>query len=138
MFPLNLTTNEVKDSAGTEIEFLRQSVLGRKLVFAKSGESPNLPYRLGVSHEELGTGLKLRRRSQLWVKKTFLAADGLTPVTELAYTVSDSPVGAVAANTEHKNVLANLMSLLASQGATTTILFDCTGYGAAALLDGSM
>jgi hypothetical protein len=55
-----------------------------------------------------------------------------------AYAVLDIPVGDISANTEPKNVLANLMSFIASLGASTTILFDCTGNGADALVNGGL
>jgi len=55
-----------------------------------------------------------------------------------AYVVVDLPVGAMSANTESKHVLANLLSFCATTGAATTVLFDCTGNGAAALIDGSL
>jgi hypothetical protein len=55
-----------------------------------------------------------------------------------AYVVLDSPIGDLAATTEVKNVLANLMSFLATTGAATTVLFDCTGNGAVVLVNGDL
>jgi hypothetical protein len=139
MFPTNLTTNEVKNAAGTEEEFLRLSVTGRELIFAKSGESPSLQHRLSVRHQETGSGFRLRRRSAVRVDKTIISTvDNITPVVFSAYTVVDFPVGAVAAITEGTNVLANLLAISATTGAGTTVLFDCSGYGAAALIGGSL
>lgn len=137
MFPTNLTTNEVKDSAGAEEEFLRLSQVDRKLVFAKNGEAPNAPHRLTISHSETGAGVAARRRSLLRIDKTVTGVSG-DPVVVSAYVVADIPIGDLAASTEPKKVLANLMSIFASTGANTTILFDCTGYGATALADGSL
>lgn len=64
--------------------------------------------------------------------------DSTLPVVISAYAVLDSPVGALVANTEPTNVVAELMSFLASLGASTTILYDGTGNGAAALLSGGL
>jgi hypothetical protein len=36
------------------------------------------------------------------------------------------------------NVVANVMSFAASLGASTTILYDCTGNGAVTLLSGQL
>lgn len=137
MLPTNLTTNEVKDSAGTEVEFLRNSVTGRTIEFAKSGETPNLEHRLKVSHLEVGSGLNSRRRSLLRVDKTIAGADA-SPVTISGYIVLDIPIGNLSNYTETKNVAAELMSIFASLGASTTILYDCTGYGADALVNGTL
>jgi hypothetical protein len=137
MLPANLTTNEVKNAAGTEEEFLGLSTEGRKRIFAKSGETPNLPHRITVSHQETGTGVALRRRSLVRIDKT-IAGASTDPRVVSAYVVCDIPVGDLAALTEPKAVLANLMSLVASLGASTTILYDCTGYGADALINGSL
>jgi hypothetical protein len=137
MLPNNLTTNEVKDAAGAEVQFLYLRKFDRTQEYAKDGESPNLQYRLKVSHLETGTGTKLRRRSLVRVDKTVTGVD-LTPVTVSCYCVLDFPVGNQANTTEAKAVVANLMSFLASQGATTTILYDCSGYGADAIINGSL
>jgi hypothetical protein len=64
--------------------------------------------------------------------------DATKLVTVSAYAVLDAPVGALIANTEMANTLAELMSFLASLGASTTILYDGTGNGAATLLNGGL
>jgi hypothetical protein len=137
MLPANLVTNEVKNAAGTEEEFLRQYTSERKLIFAKSGEVPNLPHRITISHVETGSGDGLRRRSLVRVDKT-IAGVSLLPRVVSAYVVVDIPVGDIATYTEPKNALANLVSLVASLGASTTILYDCTGYGADAVISGTL
>jgi len=137
MLPTNLTTNEVKDSAGAEIEFTRLSTLDRSVTFAKSSETPNAPYRLKVSHLETGSGTALRRRSVVRVDKTITGVSG-TPRIVSAYVVLDAPSGDISATTELAQVIANLNSFMASLGASTTILYDGTGYGAAALINGSL
>lgn len=139
MLPNTLNTNEVKNSAGTEVEFSRLSTGDRNTEFSQITESPSLPHRLKIAHQESGVGLRKRRRSLVRFDKTVISTvDNITPVTISAYAVLDAPVGAMAANAEFANVLAELMSFLASIGASTTILYDCTGNGADALLKGGL
>jgi hypothetical protein len=139
MLPTTLNTNEVKNSAGTEQEFGRIQTTDRQLVFALLTEVPSKPHRLTISHSETGVGLSRRRRSLIRFDKTVVGeVDSTKLVNVSAYAVLDSPVGNLNAQTEPTHVVANLMSLLASQGASTTILFDGTGYGAAALINGSL
>lgn len=139
MLPNTLVTNEVKNSAGTEIEFSRISSGERNTVFAQIGEAPAFPLRLTIGHQETGTGLKKRRRSVVRFDHTVESTvDSATPVTISGYQVLDSPIGALVANTEVVNLLANLNSFLCSTGATTAILFDGSGNGSAALLNGTL
>lgn len=140
MLANTLNTNEIKDRAGVEVEFGRLSTgEGRKTVFSKVGETPNLPYRMSVSHQETGSGIDLVRRSLIRFDKTVASTvDSSKLVTASAYAVLVAPVGAMGAVTEFENVLANLMSFLATTGAGTTVLFDCTGNGAATLTSGQL
>jgi hypothetical protein len=139
MLSNTLNTNEIKNSAGTEIEFQRLSISDRQTVFAQITETPSAPHRLTISHLESGKALTKRRRSLVRFDKTVVSTvDNVTPVTISAYAVLDTPVGALVANTEPTNVVAELMSFLASLGASTTILYDGTGNGAAALLNGGV
>jgi hypothetical protein len=134
-----LNTNEIKNAAGTEVEFQRLSSSGRAAEFAQITEAPATPHRLNISHQEVGTGLKKRRRSVVRFDKTVVSTvDTATLVTVSAYAVLDYPVGGLIANTEATNVLAELMSFLATTGAATTVLFDCTGNGAATLINGGL
>jgi len=139
MLSNTLNTNEVKNAAATEVEFQRLSSSDRSTTFATIAESPALPHRLTISHQETGSGLKRRRRSLVRFDKTVESTvDATQSVTTSAYMVLDAPVGALEANTEMANVIAELMSFCASLGANTTILFDCTGNGAACLLNGGL
>lgn len=139
MLSNTLNTNEIKDSAGVEVEFNRLSQLDRSTVYSKIGETPSLPYRLTIAHQEVGTGLKKRRRSVVRFDKTVISGvDSVTPVTHSAYVVLDAPIGAITTNADAAHVLANLMSFVATTGAGTTVLFNGTGNGAVALLDGSL
>jgi len=136
-----LVTNEIKNSAGTEVEFGRigDGPTPRSTVFAQVGEAPSLTHRLNLAHQESGSGLKKRRRSLVRFDKTVISTvDSVTPVVVSAYMVLDAPVGALATSAEMAHVLAELMSFCATTGAATTVLFDCTGNGAAALLAGSL
>jgi hypothetical protein len=133
-----LVTNEIKDSAGTEVEFVRLSSGDRKSEFAKIGETPALPNRLNIAHQESGSGLSRRRRSVIRFDRTSAGEiDTTQNVKSSFYVVADLPIGNLSAMTAPKVCLAELISFLASLGASTTILYDCTGTGAAVLLDGS-
>lgn len=139
MLSNTLNTNEIKNSAGTEVEFSRLSTSDRATVFAQIAETPSQPHRLSISHQEIGSGMKKRRRSLVRFDKTVISGvDSTTPITVSAYAVLDHPVGASTSNAEAANVLAELMSFVASLGASTTILYDGTGNGAAALLNGGL
>lgn len=139
MLSNTLNTNEIKNSAGTEQEFQRLSTSDRETVFGLITETPSLPHRLSIKHQESGSGITKRRRSLVRFDKTVISTvDNVTPVTVSAYMVLDAPVGALATNAEMAHVNANLMSFVATTGAATTVLFDNTGNGAAALLNGGL
>lgn len=138
--PTNLQTNEVKNAAGTEVEFLGTGPEGRTRTFIQLNENPSQPHRIKVQHQETGNGMKKVRRSNIRVDKTTISTvDSLTPVTHTVSITLSSPVGALVSMDEAKNVLAEVMQLLCTQGgAGTTVLLDCTGYGADALINGTL
>jgi hypothetical protein len=139
MLSNTLNTNEIKNAAGTEIEFSRLSTSERQTVFAQVTELPAQPHRLVISHQESGSGLSKRRRSLVRFDKTVISGvDATLSITISAYAVLDLPVGAMSAITEGTNALAELMSFLATTGAATTVLFDGTGNGASAMLTGGL
>lgn len=144
MLPQTLNTNEVKDAAGVEVEFVRLEQDGRTVTFAKSGEAPDSPLRLSVKHQESGFGAAKRRRSVVRVDLTSQPGDGgvsanaSLPARTSMYLVADLPVGVLADVTGPTDALAYLMSFVASTGATTTILYNGTGNGANALLTGGL
>lgn len=139
MLSNTLNTNEVKNSAGTEVEFTRLSISDRQTEFAQIAETPSAQHRLKISHQETGLGMKKRRRSLIRVDKTTVSGvDSTTPITTSAYIVLDLPVGASTSTAEAANVLAELVSFVASLGANTTILYDGTGNGASCLLNGGL
>jgi len=134
-----LNTNEIKNSAGVEEEFINLSKVGRTGEWKLITESPALPHRLKVSHQESGSGIAKRRRGVIRFDKTVYGQVDTTKfVTFSAYVVLDIPVGNITLLNEAKNVMANLMSLLATTGAATTVLFDNTGNGADALVNGTV
>lgn len=139
MLSNTLNTNQVKDSAGTEVEYSRLSISDRSTEFAKIGEQPNLEDRMSIKHTESGIGMKKRRRSVTRFDLTSISGvDSVTPITDSAYLVLDRAIGASTNNTSAANVLARLMSFVASDGSGTTIKYDGTGSGADALLNGGL
>lgn len=139
MLTNTLNTNEVKNSAGTEVEFTRLSIADRATEFAASAETPSNPHRLSISHEEIGTGLNRRRRSKIRFDKTSAGqVDTTTTMKGSVYVVSDSPVGNMTTDALITDLIANLMSFVASLGASTTILYDGTGNGAVVLRTGGI
>lgn len=136
MLPTQLNTNEVKNAAGTEVEFSRRFNDESSLLFAKVGEAPNLTHRLKVGHQEIGEGVEMRRRSVVRFDIKVTGVSGKTRNIALQ-TTADIPVGDIANLDVPKDGLAELVSFLASTGADTTIKFDCSGNGAAALLNGT-
>jgi len=139
MLANTLNTNEIKNAAGTEVEFSRLSTSDRQTVFSQITEAPSAPHRLKISHQETGSGINLTRRSVVRFDKTVASTvDTTKMVTISGYLVLSAPVGALVANTEMANVLAEVMSFCATTGAATTVLFDCTGSGANALLTGGL
>lgn len=134
-----LNTNEIKDSGGLEQEFVRIASGQRDTTFKLITELPGYPHRLRIQHAESGSGTSKRRRSVLRFDKTVQGGiDNTKTVTISCYAVLDVPVGNLANYTPAKDLTANLMSFMASLGATTTILFDCTGNGADALVNGAI
>jgi len=139
MLSNTLNTNEIKNSAGTEVEFSRLSVGDRKTEFAQISETPSRPHRLNIAHQETGAGIKKVRRSVVRFDKTVMSdVDATLPVVCSAYCVVVTPVGALTTNAEPANTVAELISFMASLGASTTILYDGTGNGAAACLSGGL
>jgi len=139
MLSNTLNTNQVKNSAGTEVEFSRLSTSERSTEFAQISETPSQPHRLKISHQETGLAMKKRRRSVVRIDKTVISGvDSVTPITVSAYAVLDFPTGASSSAAEATNVLAELMSFLASDGSNTTILYAGTGSGADALINGGL
>jgi hypothetical protein len=132
-----LNTNEVKNAAGTEVEFQHLSQEGRTRIFAQIGESPSLLHRIKVSHQETGSGTDRVRRSLTRVDKYVTGISGKqVPIS--FYKVAVIPVGELSAMTEANNVSAELDSFCCTTGAGTTVLFDGSGNGDSCLLSGGL
>lgn len=139
MLSTTLVTNEVKNAAGAEVEFERTGGEGRSSVYSARPINYALPNCLNVKHSESGSGITRRRRSVVRFDKTVISTvDLVTPVTVSVYAVADIPEGALLANTEAANVLAQLNSFLSTTGAATAVLFDGTGNGSQVLLNGTL
>lgn len=139
MLPNTLNTNEVKNASGVEQEFQRLKQSDQSTEFGLITELPYTPHRLKISHSTTGTGASSRRRSMVRIDKSSVSGvDATKVITNSAYIVLDTPTGLSLNSDEAKTVIANLMSFVASTGATTTILFDGSGNGAQALLTGGL
>jgi predicted AAA+ superfamily ATPase len=137
MLANTLNTNEIKNASGTEVEFQHLIQTGRTREFSQITEGPQLQHRLKISHQETGTGSTQRRRSVVRFTKEVAGVSGVERAVS-AYAVLDIPIGDLSTYDEPKAVLAELMSFLASLGANTTILYDCTGNGASVLVNGGL
>lgn len=132
----SLVTNEIKNSAGTEIEFRRRSLGNNETEFYALTEGAVTEHTLRVKHTITGVGRNKTQSSAFRFDKTVISTvDLITPCIHSCYTVLKYPFGLMLTNAEAANVIAENMSFLASLGASTSILYDCTGNGAQALLN---
>lgn len=139
MLTNTLNTNEVKNAAGTEVEFTRLSIGDRRTEFAMVAENPALPNRLIIQHSETGTGLNRKRRSVVRFDKSASGdVDNTAVIKSSCYIVLESPIGNLTTTALPAAVIAQVVSFVASLGASTTILYDGTGNGATALLTGGL
>jgi len=136
----SLVTNEIKNDSAVEVEFERLGFTGdRGVIYKKLVDNPALPQRLILSHQEIGSGVDKRRRSLQRFEITLVGGiDATRNVKGTISTVIDLPVGNLTSDAMAKLLLAYQMSFQASFGASTTILYDCTGNGAAALVAGTL
>lgn len=134
-----LNTNEIKNSGGTEVEFSRSSSEGSTVLYTTTTVVPAYPHTLSVKHALSGVGIAARRRSMFRFDKRVVGqVDILRPADIGGYFVMDIPIGNLTSLAEPANVMAECMSFLASTGASTTILYDCSGTGALTILNGSL
>lgn len=140
--PQNLTSNEVKSAAGAEVEFTRSGGLPsnpNSVRFIYAGASPAYPISMYVAHQETGSGLTLVRKSVVSFDRTIAGQIDTTKQAKIRmYGVLINPIGQLSSLTAPTEVMANFNSFMASLGASTTILYDGTGSGAAALLAGTL
>lgn len=132
-----LNTNEVKDRAGVEVEYTMFENVGRTKRFKKVSEAPNLQDRLSIRHEEIGTGVDTRRRSNVRFDLQVVGTSGKTR-TCTAHLTTDFPIGDIGDYNTPKDVLARLLSFESTTGAGTTVLFDGSGTGAQIHLNGEL
>lgn len=138
MLSNTLSTNEIKNAAGTGVTFDRRSTGDHDTEFRNTA-NPALPKVLTIAHEEIGSGLKKRRRSKVRFDVTSISTvDSLTPVVTSVYQVVDAPVGAITTTAPIAEVLAYMNSFMASLGLSTTILYDGSGNGAVVVLNGTL
>lgn len=138
--PQDLNTNQIKSSAGVEVEFNFRQEIGRSREYMRSGESPALAERILVQHQTVGkegTFTQRRRSNVSMVKHVISDVDNVTKVPIRGSFSLDIPEGALLTLNGPKEVLAWMLSGLASNGSDTTIKFDGTGTLAAALLNGT-
>lgn len=139
MLPTNLTTNEVKNAAGTEVEFLGYDNPDRGRIFAKSGETPAYPERVKFQHLSTGKGVNKRRRSVMRVDISSLSeVDSLTVITDSVYVVGDFAEGHHTTTTKQGLALAHVIALLASDGSNTTVKFDGTSTAGGFFISGTL
>lgn len=135
--PVDLTTNEVKDRAGAEVEFLHFSCEGRAHIYQKKDANPSLQQILRVEHAESGAGSEKVRRSVVRVDVPVTGTSGKIRKVS-AYKVIVIPVGDVADLNAAKDASAMLDSFCATTGAATTVLFDGSGNGNYAAINGTL
>lgn len=138
--PTNLTTNEVKDASGTEVEFTRLGFLpDGGLQFYAASAAPNRPVTLTIKHRLVGDGINRTRQSVIRVD----AIDDGDDVTgteskSFAQITLSANVGNQTNSDNWKKVLAYLGSFVFLDGTGTTHLFAGTGTGAACLINGTL
>lgn len=132
-----LNTNEIKNAAGTEVEFSHLSNEGQTHTYKAVGEAPNLQHRFRVAHQEIGESVDRRRRSNVSFSKEVTGVSGTKRKIVIGLT-GDLPIGDIANMNDVKDVLAELLSFCATTGAATTVLFDCSGNGASCIVNGDL
>lgn len=135
MLSNTLNTNEIKDASGAEVEFERIAIDNASTTFKQVDEDITTPNRMSISHQHVGSGVNAVRRSlvrfDLSVVNSTTGQKGVCS----AYCNLVVPEGMLENMNAPTKVLAQLVSFVASLGASTTILYDGTGNGAASLLN---
>lgn len=138
--PTNLTTNEVKDRTGTELEFLFKSEIGSSREYYYASEQPAFPFRIKVQHRDVGSpGVTLKRQSNVLTTKKVAGQVDTSRVETIRFSTSgEIPQGNLTDLNAVADTLAAHISFIASNGADTAVKFDCTGTGSAALKNGTL
>jgi hypothetical protein len=138
--PSNLNTNEVKDRAGTEVEFtFFDDSKPRSREWQRSNQAPYLIESIKVQHRDVGKpGFFLVRQSNLRIVKNVLSlVDNSTIVPIISSHSLQIPIGALTTFDAVKDVVAYHNTLMATINGTT-VLFDGTGTAAAAMIAGTV
>lgn len=137
MLPTTLLTNEVKDRAGAEVEFEHFTLEGREHIYIRKNGNPSLPCYLKVIHQETGTGAGATRRSLCDLTMMVEGKSGkIVPIR--AYKNVVVPIGELDDLDDVKDASAMLDSFCTTTGAGTTVLFDGSGNGDSALINGTV
>jgi hypothetical protein len=137
MLPLNLTTNEVKNQSGTEVEFGRIKANDRLVTYSKVGAAPNLDHTLSISHTVLGSGVDERRRTAILGYMEVTGASGAKRIIRVNHTY-DIPIGDIASYTDVILLDAEVGSFTYLDGTGSTFLYAGTGTGASAAVNGTV
>lgn len=137
MLPTSLLTNEVKDRAGTEVEFEHRKLEGREHIYIRKGGSPSLPTFLKVGHQETGTGSGAMQRSRVGIDMDVVGKSGKTCKISV-YKTWVIPTGELDDLDDVKDASAMLDSFNCTTGAATAVLFDGTGNGNSAGINATL
>lgn len=136
--PTTLNTNEVKNAAGSEVEFALREINGGTRVFRQVGEPFNRPHSFTFKTEEVGEGFNKVRKTMNRIDKVVASDVDPTKLVRVStYTVVIAPCGALTTNAEVANVFAELGSFNHTLG-TNTHVYDGTAPGAKALINGDI
>lgn len=134
MLTNTLNTNEIKTYTSAEVEFERISISDESSIFKQINEDIANPNRLTIKHQTVGSGDTKTRRSLVRFDVSVTNTSGKKGVVS-AYMNLVVPVGILENTNAMKQAISQLLSFCATTGAGTTVLFDCSGSGAAALLN---
>jgi len=138
MLPDTLNTNQVRTSAGVEVELQLTLNEGRLKQWEKFPAVPSKPIKLVVQHQVISKDFKERRRSKIGVAIRHASeVDPTILVDSQAYIVIDTPQGAMNTTTVLADSIAMLLSFVGTTDGTT-LLLNGNGNGAQALLNGAM
>lgn len=134
-----LNTNEIKNSAGTEVEFGRRgnpTKNANAIEYYALTEGLVTKHTFLVSHQVVGKGKQEQIQSVVIFRKTVISTvDSQTPCTFVGQLKLTSPSGLMLTTAESANVLSELGSFCFLTGADSTFKYDGTGTGGAALLN---
>lgn len=137
MLSTSLLTNEVKDRLGVEQEFEHHDLSGRTHIYRRKGQAPSLPTYLKIAHQVTGVSTSTVRRSVVRVDKSVVGKSGKV-VNVSCYKVWVVPEGELDDLEDVQDVSANIDSFCATTGAANVVLFDGSGNGDSAGINGDV